>query len=142
MWLSHALVFHMPKPDSNLKIFCFSVNYNFIFVMPEQKWYFCQTFYSQVIVLNVFLKKFFLYTTVVIRGLYLWYNSSSMRYILSNKPVKAFHEYQTSKDKPTPLFTIKIWNFHTILMQPLVIFLTHSHLFLYSIFSTSVTASY
>ena len=142
MWLLHALVFHMPKPDSNLKIFCFSVNYNFIIVMPEQKWYFCLTFYSQVIVLNVFLKKFFLYTTVVISGLCLWYNSSSTRYILSNKPVKAFHVYQTSKGKPTPLFTIKIWNFHTILMQPLVIFLTYSHLFLYSIFSTSVTTSY
>ena len=52
-----------------------------------------------------------------------------------------------SKDKPTPFLAIKMWNFYTTLNTGtlygvLVIFFTHSHLFLYSIFSTSVTTSY
>ena len=34
-----------------------------------------------------------------------------------------------SKDKPTPLLAIKMWNFYTILMQQPVIFFTHSHFF-------------
>ena len=45
-----------------------------------------------------------LYTTVVIRGLCLWYNSSNIRYIFYNKPFKV--ERQMFKDKPTPLLAI------------------------------------
>ena len=60
-----------------------------------------------------------LYATVVIRGLYLWYNSSNIKYISCNKPFKAFLEHQMFKDKPTPLLAIKMWNFYTTLMQQL-----------------------
>ena len=50
--------------------------------------------------------KILLSITVVIRGLRLC-NSSNIRYIFWNKPFKAFREHQMSKDKPTPLLTIK-----------------------------------
>ena len=43
------------------------------------------------------------YTTVVISGLRLGYNSSNIRYIFCIKPFKAFLERPMSKDKPTPL---------------------------------------
>ena len=101
--------------QSNSKSFCFSVNYNFIVVMPRQKY--LLTFFSQVIALNVFLKKVVLYTTVVIRGLCLWYNSSDFRYIFCNKPFKAFLKSQIFKDKPTSLLAIEMCNFYTTLTQ-------------------------
>ena len=47
--------------QSNSKSFCFSVNYNFIVVMPGQKY--LLTFFSQVIALNVFLKSGFIYSS-------------------------------------------------------------------------------
>ena len=55
--------------------------------------------------------------------------------IPGNKPFEAFLEGQMSKDKPTPLLAIKtpiLW------MRRPVIFFTHSHLFLYSIYSLQV----
>ena len=82
-----------------------------------------------------------LYTTVVIRGSCLWYNSSNIRYIFSNKLFKAFLKHQMYKDKPTPPLAIKMWKFYTTLTQWIFIFFTHNHLFFYSIFSTSVTTS-
>ena len=57
------------------------------------------------------------------------YISSNIRYIFCNKPFKAFHEYQMSKDKSNPLLAIKMWSVYTTLMQPLVTFFTQSHLF-------------
>ena len=39
-----------------------------------------------------------------------------------------------SKDKPTHLLQIKLWNFYTILMRQSVIVFTSSHLFLDSIY--------
>ena len=39
---------------------CFSVNYNFIIVIPKQKWYLLLTFFSQVIVLMFFKKRYHL----------------------------------------------------------------------------------
>ena len=119
--------------------------------------------------LKCFFKKVVLYTTVVIKGLCIWYNSSIIRYILCNKPFKAFLKHQMSKDKSTTFLAIKMWNMYVTLAQQIVIFCTQSHLFLlqsfhgsfillwhtelpsflhiaisffYSIFSTSVTNSY
>ena len=57
------------------------------------------------------------------------YISSNIRYIFCNKPFKAFHECQMSKDKSNPLLAIKMWSVYTTLMQPLVTFFTQSHLF-------------
>ena len=58
-----------------------------------------------------------------------------------NKPFKAFLERQMFEDKSTSLFAITMQNFYTTLMRRLVIFFTHSQLFLQSIFSTSGTAN-
>ena len=119
--------------------------------------------------LKCFFKKVVLYTTVVIKGLCLWYNSSIIRYIFCNKPFKAFLKHQMSKDKSTTLLAIKMWNLYVTLAQQIVIFCTQNNLFhlesfhgtfillwhkelppflhiaiffFYSIFSTSVTNSY
>ena len=54
-----------------------------------------------------------------------------------NDHFKAFPEPKMSKDKPTPLLAIKMWNFYTILMQRPVIVFTYSHLFLYNIYSVT-----
>ena len=43
------------------------------------------------------------YTTILIRGLRLWYNSSNIGNIFCNKRFKGFLDGQISKDKPTPL---------------------------------------
>ena len=59
------------------------------------------TFFSQVIVLNIFLKMLFP-TFVIIRRLYLWYNKSNSRYTFFNKHFKVFLECEMYKDKPTP----------------------------------------
>ena len=50
--------------------------------------------------------------------------------LLCNKHFKSFVECQMSKDKPTHLFQIKMWNFYTILMRQSVIVFTYSQLFL------------
>ena len=71
-------------------------------------------------------------------GLYLWY-SSSKRYIFCNKPFKAFLEHQMSKDEPTALLAIKMWNFTRFSCDDLSSFL-RSHLCPYSI--TIVTTSH
>ena len=63
------------------------------------------------------------YTTVVIRGLCLWYNSSNNSYIFRNKHFNDFLEPRMSKDKLMLLLAIKMCNFYTILMQqPLIVF--------------------
>ena len=107
---------------SSLQKRYFNVNYNFIIVIPEKRWYLLLTFFSQVIVLKVFLK-ILPYTTVEIRGLHLWYNSSNIRYRFCNKRFKVFLEPQMPKDKRTYLLAVKMWNFYTILMPRPLIFL-------------------
>ena len=63
------------------------------------------------------------YTTVVIGGLRLWYNSSNSSYIFCNKHFNDILEPQMPKDKLTLLLAIKMCNFYTILMQqPLIVF--------------------
>ena len=47
-----------------------------------------------------------------------------------NKPFEAFLERQMFEDKSTSLLAITMWNFYTTLMRQLVIFFTHSQLFL------------
>ena len=43
-----------------------------------------------------------------------------------------------SKEKPTLLLVMNIWNFYTILKRQPAIFFTYIHLFLYSIYSLQV----
>ena len=45
--------------------------------------------------------------TVIMRGLCSSYNSSNIKYIICNKPFKAFLEDHMSKDTPIPLLAIK-----------------------------------
>ena len=76
--------------------------------------------------------KGFLFSTVVIRGIY----SSNITDILGNKPFKAFLERQMSKDKPTPLLQIKDMLFWC---DRLPFFLHTVIFFVQCFFSTSVT---
>ena len=76
--------------------------------------------------------------TKKVKGLRLWYNSFNIRYILCNNLFKVFLERLMSKEKPTLLLAIKMWNLCTILMRRTVIFFTHSHRFFYRIYSLQV----
>ena len=84
----------------------FSFMYKKCFILLEQKKCLLLTVFCQVIVFNIFLKKFSS-ITVIIMGLLLWINSSNIRYIFCNNHFKDFLESQMSKDKPTPLLAIK-----------------------------------
>ena len=70
------------------------------------------------------------FTTVVIRGLFLWYYKSFIRYIFCRETFKAFLEGQMTEDKSTPLLAIKKPTFLP------VIFFMNSHLFLDNVYST------
>ena len=111
----------------------FRVNYNFIIVMLKQKYLLLLTVLSQVIFL-IFLKKMLPYTSRN-KGGYVYdiIVLKSGRYSVINL-LRLFLSVKQ--------LNIKMWNFYATLMLRPVIFFTHSDLFLYSIFSTSVTTSY
>ena len=65
------------------------------------------------------------------------HNRSIVRYILFNKPFKAFFERQMSKEKPNPLLGMKKIKKTSFDEMGRTLFI-HSHIFLYSIYSKQV----
>ena len=81
------------------------------------------------------------FATVLIRG-YIYDIIVLTGNILCIKYFKGFLEHQLSKDKVTPLFVIKMWNYYTILMQQPVIFFTQSLFSAQYLFTTNLTTNH
>ena len=91
---------------------CFSVNYNFIIVIPG---YICfsnvflwsySCFFELLFIVLVVFYKMLPSTTAIIRSLSLFYNNSNSGYIFCNKHLQAFLECYMYKDE-AHLLTIK-----------------------------------
>ena len=117
---------------------CFSVNYNFTFVIPEyilrilEYMKVISSHVFQVVVLNIF-EKMLPSVAVVIRASRLWYNKSNS-YLFCNKRFKVFLEVEMFEDQPTSLPIIKILLLRSCGLSSFL----HSHPSLYIIYSLQV----
>ena len=124
------------KSFSYAQKWCVGVDYNFIIVLPKEKYYLLLTFYSQDTVFSIFWK--ILICNSCNRGV-TFTIKSNISYIFCNKSFKAFLEGQMSiKINQLLCLQSKTYTLDVAACH----FCTHSHLFRYSIYSlTSVATS-